>query len=119
MGQTLIVSLANTVHSQATKGENVRLTTRALEWAGIDWLGVHAKTHHIFIMGTGEGQRAGILAFCGVQKKCTDTPNLAFSPVKYSTKLAKSAIDELNEVCIMLNVRVQFIESSILATKPH
>lgn len=102
----MIVSLANTVSSrQVTGSENVRVMSRALEWAGIDWLGVYAKQHHILILGSGEGERAGILAFCGVQNQCTDTPNLAFSPVKYTLKLAKSAINELNEVdCNLLTV---------------
>ena len=95
----MIVSLANTIIShQATDGESVRVISRVLKWAGIDWLGVYGKKNHVLHFGPGKGGRAGVVAFCGVQKQCVDTPNLAFSPIKYSLKLAKSAIHELNEV---------------------
>ena len=72
------------------------VTARALEGAGIDWVGVHAKKHHIVTVGG--GLRVGLLAFCGVHRECTDGNTLPFSPVKYSSKAAKAAVKELKEV---------------------
>ena len=70
-------------------------TVRAMEGAGIEWLGTHAKRSHILRMGK---ERVGVLAFCGVHKECGSGSILHFSPVKYSAKAAKSAVNELKQV---------------------
>ena len=95
----LIVSIGNTiVPSSSTTDGNARRLTRVLEWAGIDWLGVNAKKHHVAVVRSGSGERFGVLAFCGVYKECVDNPNQAFYPFKYTQKAAKIAIEDLNQV---------------------
>jgi hypothetical protein len=74
-------------------------TVRALESAGMEWLGTHAKKNHILIV---RKERVGVLAFCGVLKEC-DGGNTPFLPVKYTAKAAKSAIKELKEVVATLH----------------
>ena len=86
------------VPGSSSSDVTVRKLTRLLEWAEIDWLGVNAKKHHVMVTGAGHGERFGVLAFCGVQKGCTDKSNLAFYPIKYSQKTAKTAIEDLNQV---------------------
>ncbi len=86
------------VPSGSSSDKIVRRLTRVLEWAQVEWLGVNAKRHYVMVMGAGNGERFGVLAFCGVPKECTDNPKLAFYPVKYSQKAAKSAIEDLNQV---------------------
>ena len=90
-----LVSLANEPLSQLAKSDKVRLTTRALEAAEIKWLGLNAKKHHIM---TVKGQRIGCLAFCAVHGMCTDSSQLPFGPVKYSTKMATTVVNELKAV---------------------
>lgn len=99
LGDTVVVSLANTeVPGSSSSDRIARRLTRILEGAGVEWLGVNAKKHYIVVMGTGNGERFGVLAFCGVPKECIDNPNLAFYPVKYSQKTVKSAVEDLNQV---------------------
>lgn len=102
------MSLANTAFTLQTTDNEVTVTARALEGAGIDWLGMHAKKHHM--MAVGGGKRVGLLAFCGVHRGCADSNTLPFSPVKYSSKVAKSAVQELKEVS---NGREACIEQSL------
>ena len=92
------MSLANTAFTPQTNDDVVSVTARALEGAEIDWLGVHAKKHHMITVGGGRRQRVGVLAFCGVHRECVEGTTLPFSPVKYSAKVAKSAVTELKDV---------------------
>ena len=95
LGRQLVVSLANIMISPQTNDKDgMTVTARALEGMGIEWLGLHAKKHHILV----GRERVGLLAFCGVHRECGKTTDLPFGPVKYSLKVAKSAINELKEV---------------------
>lgn len=96
LGSGLVLSLANTELALQTSDAEIMYTMRALEGAGIGWLGTHAKKSHILAM---KKERVGVLAFCGVHKECGSGNSLSpFSPVKYSAKAAKSAVKELKEV---------------------
>lgn len=97
----MIVSLANTALARpAVSTDIVMETTRSLERAGLDWLGLHAKKSHI--QPVGRAERVGLLAFCSVHRECGDGSTLPFSPLKYTQKVAKSAISELRKVLIIL-----------------
>lgn len=95
MGIELVVSLANTALSSVTSDDDGSVTARALEEAGVQWLGLRAKKHHIVVL---HRQRVGLLGFCGVHRECADGNELPFSPIRYTFKVAKSAISELKEV---------------------
>lgn len=91
-----LVSLANqpvSLHVSSTP--LLRSTVSALEAAHIQWLGLNAKKHHIAVIG---GQRVGFLALCAGYGQCTDSPNVPFSPVKFSPKLLTSAVNDLKKV---------------------
>lgn len=112
LGSKLVVSLANTELAQQASDEEVVVTVRALESSGMDWLGTYTKKGHILLL---KRERVGLLAFCGVHKECGDgNIFLPFSPVKYSTKAAKSAVKELKERGVTLVVVLMFwgLESS-------
>lgn len=90
------MSLANTRVSLQSADNDITHTTRVLESAGIEWMGMYGKKYHILVIGK---LRVGLLAFCGVHRECGGTWNTrAFSPVKYTNKIAKAAVSELKEV---------------------
>ncbi len=91
-GTQIIASVANTIFHE----EEATVTVRALERAGVEWVGVYAKKHHVVVVGK---ERVGFLAYCGVHRECGGSnTNLPFSPVKYTSKVAKSAVNNLKEV---------------------
>lgn len=92
----MVVSLANTHASLQNADSDITHTTRVLESSGIEWMGVYGKKYHILVIGK---LRVGLLAFCGVHRECGGPGNTrAFSPVKYTNKIAKAAVNELKEV---------------------
>ena len=56
---------------------------------------MNAKHHEIVIA---QGEKVGFLAFCGVHGECLQSSSIPFAPLKFSTKSAKKAVSELNEV---------------------
>ena len=103
----LTVSLANTaIAQQETTDDDAAATTRALEGSGICWLGVHAKKRHLLVLkGDGKSSRVGLLAFCGAYKDCGRSSGLPFSPLRFSTKAAKVAIQDMREVRYCIEVQ--------------
>lgn len=92
----LVLSLANTELALQTSDDKIMNTVRMLEGSHMEWLGTHAKKRHILVM---RKERVGVLAFCSIHKECGSSNSpLPFSPVKYSTRAAKSAVNELKEV---------------------
>ena len=89
-----LVSLATErLYSSGDRG--LRATTQQLEAAGIRWLGVTSKEENIVMLG---GLRVGFLAYCAVHGECVDSTGLPFAPVRYSSKLASSAVGKLRAV---------------------
>lgn len=93
-----LVSLASDPISQlAMKTGKVKQTIRELEATGMNWFGLNAKKHHIFTVNR---LRIGCLAFCAVHSMCTESSQLPFGPVKYTSKLATSVVKELRSVSL-------------------
>ena len=89
------VSLASEPVSQLAIEDKVRSTVHALEAAEMKWFGLNAKKHQIVTVNR---HRIGCLAFCAVHNMCTASSQLPFGPVKYSSKLATTVINELKSV---------------------
>ena len=92
------ISLANGPMSQLAVEDKVRTTVRALEAAEMKWFGLNAKKHHIIV--TANRERIGCLAFCAVHNMCTESSQLPFGPVKYTSKLATTTVNELKSVTV-------------------
>ncbi len=89
-----LVSLANVPLHEA--GDPARQSTlRALEAAGIRWLGVRVKHHEVVVI---QGEKVGFLAFCAVYGRCVESSGLPYAPLKYTPKAATSAVSRLREV---------------------
>ena len=89
-----LVSLASD-HIRQHQDEGVVKIMRTLEAADIRWMGLNAKHHEVMIV---RGQKVGFLAFCGVQGMCVESSSIPFAPLKYTTKVATTAVEELKKV---------------------
>lgn len=89
----LVLSLANQ-HIMAHGRSTVAETVQMCDSANIHWIGLNAKSHEIINF---KGLKIGFLAFCGLFSTCMDS-NLPLEPVRYTTKGATIAVQELQQV---------------------
>ena len=89
-----LVSLASD-HIRQHQDEGVVNIIRTLEAADVRWMGLNAKHHEIIVM---RGRKVGFLAFCGVQGLCVESSSIPFAPLRYTSKGATTAVEELKEV---------------------
>ena len=72
-------------------------TTLALKEAAINWLGVTFKQSDIAVVN---GVKIGLVAFCAVRGKCVESDQIPLAPIKYTSRSAADAVNELRMVSL-------------------
>ena len=90
-----LLSLANQHIQGDGRSATASEAASACDDTNIRWVGLNAKSHEIVKIN---GVKLGILAFCGLYAACMETTSQPFTPTKYTTKAATSAVQELQEV---------------------
>lgn len=89
-----LLSIANPQVSSLVSTNSVKSMVTTLEAAGFHWLGLNVKCHHTAVVG---GQRVGFIAMCAGHGQCTQLSGVPFAPVKYSSKVITSMVNNVKE----------------------
>ncbi|XP_064403038.1 uncharacterized protein LOC135348681 isoform X2 [Halichondria panicea] len=102
-GGVNLLSIANPQVSSLVTTQLVQPMVHTMEASGIHWLGLNAKCHHIAVVG---GQRVGFIAMCAGHGQCLQSSQTPFAPVKYTSKVATSVVNNIKgygvEVMVVL-----------------
>ncbi len=94
-GGVNLLSIANPQVSSLVTTQLVQPMVHTMEASGIHWLGLNAKCHHIAVVG---GQRVGFIAMCAGHGQCLQSSQTPFAPVKYTSKVATSVVNNIKGV---------------------
>ncbi len=89
-----IVSLANYNIARFDNGVVTSLI-HGIDSIEIEWLGLNARKQNIITIGN---MKVGLLAFCSLHTKCSESDSFPFAPIRYSTKASREGIERLKKV---------------------